>query len=450
MKSKITNSNIHLALLPVFYILHAVNEFTGLISFRSALAYVSYYLLLALLTYLAGRWLLKSGTRAGLWTFLLLLPFFFFGPFHDFLKDSGLPPLLSSYKVLLALLLVYAISITVLLKRKQKEPVRTKTFLNITLGVLVLIEIFILGFNELSGKNDSLRLAAPFSLKSESLSASRDSMPDIFFIVFDEFASTRALEKYLGYDNSALDSMLAKNGFYLVPNSKSNYNITHLSLASTLNMDYLAPDLEGTVHTAEMLLRGCKEVNLSGLPALLERSGYDIRNHGLFNLPGHPAKTRQFFSRYPDKPLYLNTLYGRMRKDLYWNIEIRLNPDIEKENIRKDVARNRQNFDATIRELENPAPGPRFVYAHFMMPHMPYYFDKNGQPLANPLYVPDRKQFDSLYLGQLAYTNTWIARIVEASRNRHGRPLVMVIEGDHGYRDKANSNHQGKTIHEPP
>lgn len=443
MKKKLLNSNIHLALLPIFYILHANNEFQGLIPFRSSALYAGSYLLLALILFQIGKWILGSAAKAGLWAFLLLLPFLFFGPLHDLLKTI-LRSRLSSYSIVLPALLAYFIILTIVIRKKRNEPFKTIPLLNLTTIVLAIIELFSFGYFHLEGRKNISKLQGSITLEEKSLSQGNDTIPDIFFIVFDEFASTLALKKYLNYDNSRLDSMLAQNGFYIVSNSKSNYNITNLSLASTLNMQYLPGDLEGATYDAKMLLRGSKEIRQSRLPELLGNNGYELKNYGLFNLPGKKVMISEFFDGYPEKPLYLHTLYGRMKRDLYWNIAVRMNPDVEKENIQAAVKRNQENFEATLNELRTPTSRPRFVYAHFMMPHMPFYFDRDGKPIANPVYIPDPKKFDSLYLDQLIYTNTWIQEIINAAARQQGRPLVLVIEGDHGYREVSNSPDRAK------
>jgi hypothetical protein len=69
-----------------------------------------------------------------------------------------------------------------------------------------------------------------------------------------------------------------------------------------------------------------------------------------------------------------------------------------------------------------------------MMPHEPYFFKKDGMPLTKVVYNSDPSKRDSLYLNQLIYTNTWIKKLVENIPPGHKRPLVVIIQGDHGFR----------------
>jgi hypothetical protein len=48
---------------------------------------------------------------------------------------------------------------------------------------------------------------------------------------------------------------------------------------------------------------------------------------------------------------------------------------------------------------------------------------------------------DSLYLEQLRFCNTWIDSLARASNQAFKRPRVVLIEGDHGYRDADDDLH---------
>ena len=76
---------------------------------------------------------------------------------------------------------------------------------------------------------------------------------------------------------------------------------------------------------------------------------------------------------------------------------------------------------------------PKFVMAHIMLPHRPFYLDRSGQlrNTDNDYHLSN----DSLYLDQLYYTNTWIKKIAETANQSFQRPRVIIVAGDHGKRD---------------
>ena len=63
--------------------------------------------------------------------------------------------------------------------------------------------------------------------------------------MLDGYTSNAALTDLSGFDNSGFTNSLRKKGFYVASQSKSNYSITYLSLAGTLQMDYINNRLGG-------------------------------------------------------------------------------------------------------------------------------------------------------------------------------------------------------------
>src|SRR5690606_24429326 len=240
--------------------------------------------------------------------------FFFFGPIHDALQLLQLPPFISSYSFLLPLITILAIITAIILRKRNRNLGRLRNYLNILMAVLVSLELVFLCYNTASGKNSSYKLSSHSKDHDISNISDNDSLPDIFFIIFDEFASTKSLKEHLNFDNSGLDSALLSHGFFIAHNSRSNYNITNFSLASILNFDYLSQPLEGKVYNAELLLRSSKAIEESRLPQILGGMGYEIKNYGLFDFAESKVNSSEFFNKYEEKPLYLHTLYGRARR----------------------------------------------------------------------------------------------------------------------------------------
>jgi hypothetical protein len=77
------------------------------------------------------------------------------------------------------------------------------------------------------------------------------------------------------------------------------------------------------------------------------------------------------------------------------------------------------------------APGPKFVFAHILLPHDPYVFKADGSPLSEEeaKAAPERQ----LYADHLAFANSQIKEIVGylLAGAEQTRPIV-IIEGDEG------------------
>ena len=82
--------------------------------------------------------------------------------------------------------------------------------------------------------------------------------PDVYFIVLDAYARNDVLTEVYETDTSAFLDTLRDEGFYVADESYSNYAMTHLSLAATLNMRYLAEDAPVPLHRERRSHRECQ------------------------------------------------------------------------------------------------------------------------------------------------------------------------------------------------
>lgn len=429
----------YIILLPLFYILHVYNDYFGIIPLLTVTYYMGCYLLLALGFFLAGFLLFKKNSiKAGIWTFCFLIIFFFFGAFHDLLIKMLLPGFFVSYKFLLSFILILLIFIFWRL-RKANMPFRLHKFFLILGGFLFLTEVGTAIFYMASGKetaNDPAGENPGLPVRPQAIK--KEALPDIFFIVFDEYTSSTALKKYFKFDNSALDSTLVKNGFYISYSSQSNYNSTPFSIGSTLNMQYFNKPLETVPNDARALLSAARSLKKSELPKLLKAQGYSIINHGYCDIEDAPISVKPVFREDEIKVLTLGTLWGRIKRDIYWNIIVRMPGYNEIEPADKDaIADNEANYNGFLQELRKDSGQPRFVMGHLLLPRRPANVDRHGKPRMRSMADFEDNNHDSLYIEQLIYANTLIDSLATAASKPRTRPLVLIIEGDHGNRYAA-------------
>ena len=72
-------------------------------------------------------------------------------------------------------------------------------------------------------------------------SATTDRRPDVYYFLLDGYGRADQLETTVGYDNSRFPRSLERRGFKVHDAATAAYPLTFLSLASTLEMDYIAP-----------------------------------------------------------------------------------------------------------------------------------------------------------------------------------------------------------------
>ncbi|HEX5015599.1 MAG TPA: hypothetical protein VFV72_15750 [Candidatus Limnocylindrales bacterium] len=255
--------------------------------------------------------------------------------------------------------------------------------------------------------------------------------PDIYFLVFDRYGSAEAIQRRFGLEND-LYAWLEAQGFEVPDHSHANYRATDFSLAATLNMRFLDGLTEeiGTTSGDRTPARAMLQDHEVG--QFLKAQGYRYYQLGSWYGPTRTigiadenvvrGETSEFESVLRDTTIEptLERVLGTAAEETAWE-----------DRPFRDRAREGTLFQ--LRQLRRvmTAPGPKFVFAHVLLPHDPYVFRADGSALPEK----ESKEADEadLYAGQLAYANAQIRDIVGRllSGPESERPIV-IIEGDEG------------------
>lgn len=439
---KLKTFPFHFLLLPLFFVWHVCNAYFGLIPFRYTSKYLLYYTGLAVLLFILGKLFFRNNVKAGIWSTLLMLPFFFWGAMHDFLRNIDVNKFLSSYSFLLPLLLLITLLLFIVLRKKKNFSVFNQ-FLNLLLFIFIFIELSIsiyhLSNNQIA-KNNLAHNNQQITISQKKIQANKK--PDIFFILFDEYASSNALKKYLNFDNNSLDSTLEKKKFFTIKKSKSNYNSTPFSIASLFHLNYFNTSLEDHKTVPLELLKAQKTFTSSPFFNFLESQGYTIKNYGLFDIKNHDAPHEPLFNHNIDDAFTKETFLSRIKSEILWRFNRSLSflyrGATKKNEI--DLNANFYNLKKTLTELSFQEEKPKFIYTHILLPHGKYFLNRDGKKRATS-YTDDFKNIrDSLYLDQLVYANKWISTFADKASLSSKRPRIIIIAGDHGRRDNIPKN----------
>ena len=430
-----------LSLFPLFFILHGYNENFGLIPFSVLLGLFVKYLTITAGVFLLSFLILRSAQKALVFSFYCLAVYFFFGFFHDLISRILHGSFFASYKFILSLILVVSFFLLVIMKRSSKNFIQPARYVTYLLILLAVFEFFTFGNSIISKKAAKNNLVAKSELNTSLPDSCSKEKPDIFFIVLDEYASTDALRKFFGYDNSAMDSFFVANGFYISDGSKSNYNFTPFSLASTLNYEYLDLDEADSLFPNTKLLQGIETFKNNKLTSFLRQQGYDILNYGCFDLDNTDLETYADFQWLPKNMIDKQTLFSRIRDDIGWQLQTKniftgefKIPKSYWEKKERHLHRNNYNFQQLINELGTTKNKPRFIYAHLMLPHEPYYLDSLGNQINDTAVYMNYILPEKGYFDQLAFCNKLLREIISSSVANSEKQKVIIIEGDHGIR----------------
>ncbi len=435
MFSKLHSYAVYLILLPVFFVLHGYLENYGFISPGEgallALVYTAGSLVVAVICWL----FLRNIPKAALAAFLIMASYFFFGVLFDFLKAHA-APFFSKYIVLFSVFFILVIAVIVYLKKTNKSFKRLTVFLNLLLIFYILVDVGSLVSKNFRPNDPGLSVYS-FAKNNTYQPCDSCNKPDIYFLLMDAYASTVALAQWYQFHNH-LDSFLLQRKFSIQAHSRSNYNFTPFSMASILNMSYL----QGIEHPGQVTLNdynNCETlIRNNEVIKKLSAAGYDIVNYSIFNLAGHPSLVEQDFLPLNTRLITERTMLAYLRKDIglklakwypfkwFWGGDI------------MNANHNNQRFIELVKtSAAVKSTRPRFVYAHFYLPHNPYYYDKNGNLKDIATITRENTSFPiSAYLEYVTYANSRIREMITAIQQQNPS-AVIILMGDHGNRDST-------------
>ncbi len=305
-------------------------------------------------------------------------------------------------------------------------------------GILVLMTLVTIGYNLVtqdiySGEQTD----RPEDYKTDRPSPDPEAR-DIYYLIFDRYASQDNLQKYYTYDNTDFLDYLEAKGFYVASHSYANYFKTIHSIASSLNFTYLktlADDMGRDSTDWGPLFR---MVENHEAWRFLKSKGYTYYHMGSFSKESEYndlADVNVTYNAFPVMGFYssqefLTVLY---KTTMLYAIGIKF-------------ALDSYNFDKIhwrrvsykFKELQKIAemPGPTFVYSHFLIPHPPYVFTKDGdfkihaREEAPYMYV---ERYDAeAYKEQVSFVNKKIRELVDYIQKVSSRPPIIIIQSDEG------------------
>lgn len=387
---------------------------------------ILFVLLATLVLMAAARAAMGDAKKAGLATSCVLLVLFSYG--HIFTRLGGLSVagiVIGRPSVFLLLCLALLVLVGSALWRSQRDFTDLTLVLNWTAIILLIVPIARIGILESSRKPlPPQSRALPKTSVVDSADASGAVLPDIYYIILDRYAAASTLKSEYNFDNSPFLGFLEKKGFYVANESRANYRSTYLSLASSLNMEHLGPRVKGlspdsTDKTVvyEMVkdyrlwrvlkARGYKFVNLgSGWEPTSRNRNADINlvyRYALGGLDSFSVQLLRTTALYPPiaGALRIPEITAR-EQTLYQFDQLKALPDVA---------------------------GPKFVFAHMLIPHDPYVFAPSGRRLSD---AEIRNQGEKeKYLGQLLFANREFEKVVGrllAGKN----PPIIVLQSDEG------------------
>lgn len=417
-----------LVLLPLFVVIHLEKELNQLIHYHFVYdRLVALFLTPFLFTGLA--WLyFRDWKKAALMGFFVSLAVFFLGDLKNTLEQRYPGALWGKYSFLLSVSFWILFVIARWIRKKQPLWDRPFFFINLLLILSILVDISMIYGSRTKGR---------YRMEASQLEGGPEvpdsAKPDIYYIIFDAYAASTTLKQEFDMDNAPLENRLTEKGFKVVPSSRSNYNYTAFSLSSVFHLQYMAnADTQHKVFDREYL-QALKTVQNNPLFPFLEKQGYQIYNHSLFDINRHPTTLTQS-DKWGIRELYDQyNIFFKFVRDLNHRLPGWLSNPVMNDRYFVNEQANRQRYDSLVYQglataASSPDPRPRFVYAHFLTPHPPFYLDSLGRPFEQP--PADIREG---YVHQVRRINKVINQLTDTLLRGRARPLVIILQGDHGY-----------------
>ena len=386
---------------------------------------------LVALFFLLFRLIYRNWHRAAFAAAALTVLFFTYGHAYNLISEKWTVPHLTVW-MLAAWLVLSAIALVWAGVRKARFDNAAVGLNIVSLGLVLFVLVKVLGRSVPPPRNGApVDDHAP--LQGLNVPAGQ-TLPDIYYIIPDSYGRSDLLLNAFKYDNSAFIQRLQELGFYVAGCSQSNYNRTDISMASSLNMDYLQ-DLDddfqpGNIGRATLWA----SISQSTVRYELESIGYktvafatgfawsEITDADVYLAPSPVWSAMTSF-----ETLLIRTTPLRHFEDLGW---------INLDQIDGQHYRERTLFILNSMDELAHMPGPKLVFIHILPPHPLFVFGPDGSftdPAAflneNNRYNTDA--FKSGFLNQSRYISSQLETALSTLLSESSTPPVIILQGDH-------------------
>ncbi len=370
----------------------------------------------------------RDYNKASIITFIFLFIFFSFGHIESIITGWEIGGFVIGRKRYLLFISALIIVLSLFLIRNTKRDFdKIASYLIFVFGSSIVISIIKIGYyNYQTFGNYNYDSGINLDIESESQNfPNKLPLRDIYYIILDGYANSRTLNKLYSYNNNNFYNKLISKNFYVTSKSYSNYFLSHLSLASILNMEYINYFTDKLGKLSQDTKLPYKMIKDNKVVSFLKSKGYKFIH---FSSGWGPTNSNELAD------LDINTSGSLGNEFLLVLYQTTMMYAFENYLglVRNNERKRRLGVFSELGNLN--IRGPKFVFSHIMSPHPPYLFDAKGEPMPDPL-IELKGSIWGLrenYLNQLIFLNSKVEIMIDEILDNSNVPPIIIIQSDHG------------------
>ena len=259
--------------------------------------------------------------------------------------------------------------------------------------------------------------------------------PDVYFLLFDGYPGQKSLMDSFNFDNKSMYDFLEKESFVNLKIS-ANYDYTLFSMSSLFNMRYVPLGYTLPEPIQRDFQKRQAEIKEAQVFTIFEKMGYKIINNSIFDIKNSAGISEKNSFILGHKLLLTDKiLFNRIDRDIgvgiLDNIAKRIPFLIDHSffSRRENNANVENKMSKTLSEKETPV----FCYAHFLLPHEPYFYDSLGKEISKDTIEIQSWRYKPAFISYLKYSNTVIKKMINSIREKKPNAIIILMS-DHGFR----------------
>ncbi len=427
-------------LIAAFPILFLFSHNLGQASINQIFIPIAITIIFTLLFWKFLSFLTKDKKKAGLIVSLFILMFFSYGHSSNAIKGFHFvigKITLGHNVILISIGCIFFLLGAFLIINNQRDLHNITNILNVVTVSLVAISLVNIGAYMLKSRALWKDNYGASNIESNPIiSKETDIKPNIYYIILDAYARADILEEVYQFDNKEFLEYLTKKGFYVANKSRANYGQTSLSLASTLNFQYL--DFFFNTINIESNARIISSNDRIPLRNLIGEN----KVHQFLKEFGYLFvcfSSGSFFTEIGNADIYINCEWSL---DEFQNELINYTPIPLVFNKLSRFHARRKRILNTFEHLANMSrkKGPLFIFAHIIAPHTPFVFGENGEPTSLQINLTklaqktkdQRNEYIEGYKRQLIFINKKVQEMIDRIIINSPDPPIIILQSDHG------------------